>query len=174
MLCLAAALLAALLAATGDGPITDRLSLTADLDAPAAAVVRLFAEVDRYPRVFPSIKRADIKRRKPGQSTAYVEIDFPWPIGPRWLLGEVQATADRVTWHRLEGTFRRYDGSLRVVGLAGGRSRVTYEAVVDPGIPAPVFIAEWMQGRVLVEILADARRYLRDHAEELARSTSAR
>lgn len=157
-------LAAALLAAGGSaGP--ERLAVSGDLDAPPAAVVRLFSEVERYPQIFAAIKKAEIRSRTGNRSIAFVEIAFPWPVGPRWLLAETSAEQDRVVWRRLDGTVRRYEGSLQVTELPGGRSHATFDALVDAGwSDAPGWLSNLLQGHVMNQILADARRYVRQYA----------
>lgn len=157
--------LAAALLAAGGSPGPDRLAVSGDLDAPPGAVVRMFSEIDRYPQIFPAITKAEIRSRAGNRSVAFVEIAFPWPVGTRWLLAETSAEQDRVTWRRLDGTVRRYEGSLQVAELPGGRSRATFDALVDAGWGGtPGWLSNLLQGHLMNQILADARRYVRQNA----------
>ena len=145
-----------------------------DLDATAAAIVRLFANVTRYPDIFATIKRVDIRSRTPARSVAYVEAAFQWPLGDRWVQLETVVTGDRVRWRRMDGSIRRFEGSLVATDLPAGRSRVIYDAIVDPGWAAPGWLTAWLESRVEDALVADTRRYLRDHADEVAERPSAR
>lgn len=157
--------LAAAMLAAGGGPGPERLAVSGDFDAPPGRVVRLFSEIERYPHIFAAITRAEIRSRTGNRSVAFVEVAFPWPIGPRWLLAETNAEQDRVTWRRLDGTVRRYEASLHVAELPGGRTRATYDAVVDAGWSAtPGWLSSLLQGHVMNQILADAKRYVRQYA----------
>lgn len=154
---------AAALLAVGGGSVSERLAVSGDLDAPPSAIVRLFSEVERFPKIFPAIKRAEIRSRTGSRSVAFVEVAFPWPIGPKWLLAETNAAQDRVTWRRLEGSVKHYEGSLQVSELPGGRSRARFDAQVDPGTGTPVWLTNLVHGQVMNAILADAKRYVREN-----------
>ncbi len=167
-------LAAAALLAASDGQAPGRLGLTAELDVPAATVLRIFSDVGRYPSIFPAIKRADVRSRSPGRSVSFIEVEFPWPIGPRWLLAETTVAGDRIRWRRLEGTLKRFEGSLQASDIAAGRSKAIYDAIVDPGWVAPGWLSGWLEARVIEGVLAETRRYLRDHADDVAQRTSAR
>lgn len=156
---------AAVLLAVADGNGSERLAVSGDLDAPPGAIVRLFSDIERYPKIFPAIKRADVRSRTANRSVAFVEVAFPWPIGPKWLLAETNAAQDSVTWKRLDGSVRHYEGSLKVAELPGGRSRATFAAVVDPGwTGTPGWLTTLIQGQVMQAILSDAKRYVRENA----------
>ncbi len=159
-------LAAAAFLAVSDLTAPERLAVSGELDAPPGAVVRLFADVEKYPQIFSAIKRAEVRSRTGNRSVAFVEVAFPWPIGPKWLLAETNTAQDRVTWRRLEGSVRQYEGSLQLTELPGGRSRASFDAVLDTGWSGtPGWLTSWMQGRVLAGILSDTKRYVRNHAK---------
>jgi hypothetical protein len=124
--------------------------------------------------MFPAIKRVEVRHRTVGRLLSYAEIEFPWPIGPRWVLAETLTTGDRVRWRRLEGSVRRFEGVLKVSEVAAGRSRIVWDATVDPGWAASGWLANFLGNQAIEGLVADARRYLRDHPEALAQRTSAR
>jgi len=165
---------AALLAAGGAQADPGRIALTADLDAPAARVVRILSDVSRYPLIYPAIKRAEVRERSPGRSISHIEIEFPWPIGSRWLVAETSTAGERIRWRRLDGTIRRFEASLVARDVSAGRSRATYDALVDPGWAGPGWLSGWLEARILEGLVSETRRYLRDQADEVAASTSAR
>jgi ribosome-associated toxin RatA of RatAB toxin-antitoxin module len=70
-----------------------------------------------------------------------------------------------VRWHRVAGAFAKAQGSWTLLGRDGKRSRLRYENAVDPGMPAPGFVVQY----VLESALPKLMKEFRAEAELLAR-----
>jgi ribosome-associated toxin RatA of RatAB toxin-antitoxin module len=70
-----------------------------------------------------------------------------------------------VRWHRVAGAFARAEGAWTLLAQNGKLARFRYENAVDPGMPAPGFIVQY----VLESALPKLMKEFRAEAELLAR-----
>jgi ribosome-associated toxin RatA of RatAB toxin-antitoxin module len=83
----------------------------------------------------------------------------------RYQLEVVREDERTVRWHRVAGAFARAEGAWTYLARNGPLARFRYENAVDPGMPAPGFIVQY----VLESALPKLMKEFRAEAEFLAR-----
>lgn len=145
----------------GNSPVHRFLAVGA-IDAPIAAVWTAYTDFVDYPKIF-GITASAVRRRQGDTVWAWFYIAFSWPLAPRWTLNETHLYPDRhlMTYRRVDGSFRRYDGELALYPDGADRTRVWYEAAVDPGLPfVPSWVVDWVQAHLLPTSITDVRTWL--------------
>lgn len=138
-----------------------RLMIVGQVEAPASAVFHAYTDYQHYPQIF-RLKSARILRREGDTLNVNVYMDFPWPIGERWVTNETQLQPERYSfvYRRIDGSVLEYTGSLQIVPKGPTKCQVYYIAKVDPGIP---FIPRWLMDRLQETAFPDSIRDVRDY-----------
>ncbi|MCU0820930.1 MAG: hypothetical protein MUC95_00460 [Spirochaetes bacterium] len=144
-----------------------QLRAACEVDAPVEVIYEVMDGGDRYPEWFGGcIIQTQIKRISEFEKTCYHVVDVPWPLGDRdavarvttkadWKKGEVEYRVesirppedskwgmDQVTKDNGRVRMPVMDGIFSFSRTAPDRSKFTYVAIADPGIPLPGWILE--------------------------------
>jgi hypothetical protein len=105
-----------------------------------------------YAALHPWIVESDLESvYSDGTQVVYFVIDLPWPVGRHWSRLEVERFGDRtVAWQQIDGSFKKNHGTV-VIRPEGGRTHLSYWAVIDVGVPA--FAARPFQEQFVREFL---------------------
>jgi len=124
-----------------DEPIK-RTLVTGLVDAPPEVVYPIYTDFESYPELFKSARSSDVLKRDGNVLTCKVVMDFPWPLGSRWVSNYTYLDPENTsfTFKKFEGSVRLYEGALKVLPEGNSRSRVVYTAKVDPALPVPAWL----------------------------------
>ncbi|MNK83006.1 Polyketide cyclase / dehydrase and lipid transport [compost metagenome] len=138
------------------------------VDAPPEQTFRIYSDFANYGRIF-GLPESQVTHQEGNTVLGRFAVDFPWPFGRRWTLNEaVVEPARRIfTFKRRDGTFKIYEGSLRVLAESPTRSRVIYAARIDPNLPVPPWIVQWAQERVFPDVIRSVRSFVAKQDESL-------
>lgn len=102
------------------------------------AVMHVILDVARYRYWVPKIKESRVTKRRGWSIYSVVETDLPWPVKDAWAYLKLtrQDRPGRVfeaRWEMLNGTMKRYSGSVRVEPYKGNpkKSFVTYRLTAE-------------------------------------------
>lgn len=145
-----------------------RTMVTGLIDAPPEVVYPIYTDFESYPELFKSARSSEILKREGNVLTCKVVMDFPWPLGSRWVSNYTYLDPENTsfTFKKFDGTVRLYEGALKVLPESNGRSRVVYTAKVDPALPVPA----WLVNLISANYFPMAIQRVRDKIEK----TSAR
>ena len=131
------------------------------VDAPVDETFKVYSDFANYGRIF-GLPESQVTQQEGNRVLGKFSVDFPWPFGRRWTLNEAVLEPDRhrFTFKRRDGSFKIYEGSLKVLPEEGERSRVIYAARIDPNLPLPPWILQWAQERVFPEVIRNVRKRL--------------
>lgn len=106
-----------------------------DVDGDPDRVLDLLWDVDRFKSIFPDIKELTVIER--GADVVVVKFDVDAVV--KDVTYTLRRRLDRgrrtVSWVSVAGDVERIDGFWRVEPREGGGSKVTYQSVVDVGVP---------------------------------------
>lgn len=124
------------------GEAIKRTLVTGLIDAPPEVVYPIYADFESYPELFKSARSSDILKREGNVLTCKVVMDFPWPLGSRWVTNYTYMDPENTsfTFKKFDGTVRIYEGALKILPEGNGRSRVVYTAKIDPALPVPAWL----------------------------------
>lgn len=116
------------------------------IDAPPEVVYPIYTDFESYPELFKAARSSEIVKREGNVWTCRVVMDFPWPLGSRWVTNftYMDPAKTAFTFKKFEGTVKIYEGSLEVIPEPNGRSRVIYAAKVDPDLPVPAWLVNFI------------------------------
>jgi hypothetical protein len=131
------------------------------VDAPPEQTYRVYADFANYGRIF-GLPESQVTHQEGNMVLGRFAVDFPWPFGRRWTLNEavLEPSQRSFTFKRRDGTFKIYEGSLKVLPESPTRSRVIYAARIDPNLPVPPWIVQWAQERVFPDVIRNVRKLL--------------
>lgn len=147
---------------------TDRPVVVVGLvDAPPEQTFRIYSDFANYGRIF-GLPESQVTHHEGNTVLGRFAVDFPWPFGRRWTLNEanVEPGRHRFTFKRRDGSFKIYEGSLRVLPESPTRSRVIYAARIDPNLPVPPWIVQWAQERVFPDVIRSVRSFVAKQPEK--------
>lgn len=145
-----------------------RLLVVGQIQASAAAVYHAYTDYEHYAQIF-GLKSSKVLQRDGNTLDVNVTMDFPWPIGERWVTNETDLQPDRYafTYHRIDGSIKEYVGEIKVVPLGEHRCQVYYTAKVDPGIAfLPYWLIDRLSATAFPDSIRDVRLYLKQHPED--------
>ncbi len=119
------------------------------IDAPPEVTYPIYADFESYPELFQSARSSDILKREGNVLTCKVVMDFPWPLGTRWVTNHTFLSPESTsfTFKKVEGSVKVYEGALKILPEGKSRSRVVYSAKVDPDLPLPAWVINMVQAR---------------------------
>jgi len=128
------------------------------VDAPPERTFRVYSDFANYGRIF-GLPESQVTHQEGNTVLGRFAVDFPWPFGRRWTLNEAKVEPGRLrfTFKRRDGSFKIYEGSLRVLPETPTRSRVIYAARIDPNLPLPPWMLLWAQERVFPDVIRSVR-----------------
>lgn len=131
------------------------------VDAPVEETYRVYSDFANYGRIF-GLPESRVMQQEGNTILGRFAVDFPWPFGRRWTLNEaiLEPGQRSFTFKRRDGSFKIYEGSLKVLPETPTRSRVIYAARIDPNLPVPPWIVQWAQERVFPEVIRNVRKLL--------------
>lgn len=134
--------------------------------APVDQVWNLIVDYGQYERLYTGIPRSDVRSRLGSKATVYLEIDLPWPLPDRWCILEFQADEPRklLTWKRISGTFRKYEGRAKLSVWTVNRTFLQVEAGFDPGYD---FLPGWLLDYFIENSVPGVVSGPRDHLQRL-------
>lgn len=149
----------------GDAPIK-RALVVGLVDASPAEVFKVYSDFSNYKTLF-GITKSEVIRNDGNVQFGRFVIDFPWPLGQRWTLNEtfVDPRNRIIRFKRQEGTFKTYDGLLRVLPEAPKGSRIVYQARIDPDLPVPPWLVNWAQEQIFPQVIQCVRDHLKRKRE---------
>lgn len=106
------------------------------LGAGKSAAHNVFAAITDYPSLHPWIKDVKLVREDGSNKKDFrIDFKFPWPLGPKWSVVEVDLAADgTMTWHQIDGSLKKNSGTISL-HAEGQTVRLEYAAVIDVGLP---------------------------------------
>lgn len=130
---------------TGE-PIKKTL-VTGLIAAPPEVVYPIYSDFGSYTELFKSTRSSEVIKRDGDLLTCKVVIDFPWPLGTRWVTNHTTMDPETTsfTFRKFEGTVRVYEGALKILPEGKSKSRVIYTAKVDPDLPLPAWLINVVQ-----------------------------
>jgi ribosome-associated toxin RatA of RatAB toxin-antitoxin module len=142
-----------------------RTLVTGLIDAPPAAVYPIYTDFESYPELFKSARSSEILKRDGNVLTCKVVMDFPWPLGSRWVSNYtyLDPANTSFTFKKFEGSVKIYEGALVIMPEGKARSRVIYTAKVDPDLPVPA----WLVSRIQVHYFPMAILRVREKVAKL-------
>jgi ribosome-associated toxin RatA of RatAB toxin-antitoxin module len=139
-----------------------------EVEASPEVFFDLVWDFEHYPSFISGVAAAKVLSRDAGR--CHVEITAKLMGIPfRYELAIEREDNKVVRWHRVAGAFARAEGAWTLLARDGGRTRFRYENAVDPGMPAPGFIVQY----VLESALPKLMKEFRAEAEHLAREREA-
>lgn len=136
-----------------------RTLVTGLIDAPPEVVYPIYTDFERYPQLFKSARSSQILKRDGNLLICKVVMDFPWPLGSRWVTNHTYLDPSHTsfTFKKFEGTVRTYEGALKVLPEGKHRSRVIYTAKVDPALPVPAWLVNVISANYFPMAIARVR-----------------
>lgn len=135
-----------------------------EVEASPEVFFDLVWDFEHYPDFVSGVSAAKVLSRS-GEK-CHVEITAKLVGIPfRYLLAIEREDNKAVRWHRVAGAFARAEGSWTLLAQEGRRARFRYENAVDPGMPAPGFIVQYVLESALPKLMTEFRA----EAELLAR-----
>jgi ribosome-associated toxin RatA of RatAB toxin-antitoxin module len=135
-----------------------------DVQAPPEVFLDLVWDFERYPSFVTGISATRMLRKD--ARTSQVEVTAKLMGIPfRYVLDCVREE-NRVRWARTSGAFSLAEGSWTLVKEQDGRFRYRYENTVDPGVPVPGFIIQYVLDTSLPKLVQEFRA----EAESMARA----
>jgi coenzyme Q-binding protein COQ10 len=134
-----------------------------EVEVPPEVFFDLVWDFENYPSFVSGIAAAKVLSRDAKKS----QVEFTaklMGIPFRYQLA-VEREDGTVRWHRVSGAFKQAQGAWTLLGFDGHKARFRYENAVDPGMPAPGFIVQY----VLESALPKLMKEFRAEAELLAR-----
>ncbi len=143
-----------------------RTLVTGLIDAPPEVVYPIYTDFESYPELFKSARSSQILKRDGDVLTCKVVMDFPWPLGSRWVTNHTYLDPENTsfTFKKFEGSVRLYEGAMRILPEGANRSRVIYTAKVDPALPVPA----WLVNMISANYFPMAIERVRDKVEKSA------
>lgn len=131
--------------------------------APPEDVFPIYTDFESYPELFKSARSSEVLKREGNVMTCKVIIDFPWPLGMRWVTNHtvLDPTTTSFTFKKFEGSVKIYEGALKVLPEARSRSRVVYMAKVDPDLPVPAWLVNRVQAHYFPMVIQRVRDKLK-------------
>lgn len=139
-----------------------RFCIVGNIDAPADVVYQVYSDFDHQKDVFSAYSQATVLARHDNIVDSRLAIDFPWPLGQRWMVNEATTHADErvITSKRLQGNFSAWEDYLKILPVSARQSRVVYEGLVDPNLPLPAWLLNFIQGQTAPTTITDVRDYI--------------
>ncbi len=145
------------------GPAGDTVEIKAGIEiaAPRATVWAIMNDCARSLHYVPGLTGCRVLKRDPAGRWDIREHKVSW----MWFLPDVTSVfrsdydpPKRLRFHRISGTLKRSDGEWRLEAIDNGRAtRVSYDAVIAAGIPAPEFLVEAALKRDIAKVLQGLR-----------------
>jgi uncharacterized protein YndB with AHSA1/START domain len=139
-----------------------------DIPAPAAAVWSIMTDCAHTMHFVPGLERCRVLERDPAGRWDIREHDIAW----MWFLPRIHSVfrsdyepPKRLRFRRVAGTLKRNEGEWRLIPLAGGGTRVNYDATMAANIPAPEFMVENALKRDIATVLRRLKRECRSAAQ---------
>ncbi len=139
-----------------------RFQVVGNVEAPIDRVWQVYTDFARYSEIF-QITGSQVRRQQGNTVYGWFYLALFWPIGPRWTLNETVLEPERhaFTYHRVEGTFKQYEGDLELAALSPQRTRVRYSAKIDPDAPMiPTWVLDYVQGTMLPTTITRVREWI--------------
>lgn len=139
-----------------------RIMVVGMINASPERVFDVYSDFDNYEASF-GLPEARILERSGNALTGRFGVELPWPVGRRWARCAIKVDPDQYAfdYHRLEGTFAEYDGELKIIPEGPQKSRVLYAARMDPGVPIPSWMVDWVKQRQFRDIVVNVRNWLK-------------
>ncbi len=144
-------------------PGGDATQIHAAIDIPAAApaIWSIMTDCAHAMRFVPGLESCRVLERGPAGRWDVREHRISW----MWFLPEVRSVfrsdydpPRRLQFHRIAGNLARNEGEWRLTPLAGGGTRVSYDATLAASIPAPDFMVESALKRDIATVLRRLKR----------------
>lgn len=131
--------------------------------APPEEVYPIYTDFASYPELFKSARSSEVIKREGNVLTCKVVIDFPWPLGMRWVTNHtaLDPGSTSFTFKKFEGSVKVYEGELKILPEAKSRSRVVYMAKVDPDLPVPAWLVNRVQAHYFPMVIQRVREKLK-------------
>lgn len=110
---------------------------------------------ERYPEFVTGVAATKVLSRD--AKDAHVEFTARLMGVPFRYELAIEREASRIHWKRVAGAFAEAQGSWELVERSGDRCRFRYENAVDPGMPAPGFIVQYVLSTSLPKLLDEFR-----------------
>ena len=133
------------------------------IGAPIDKVWTIMTDFGSYSRYYTGIPRSQMRRRLGRSVQAHFIIEFPWPMPNRWLIQEFDLYPEQhtVTWKRLDGTVKRFDGAFKFTAWGRDRTLMQYVAVIDPGFSLmPSWLLSYFTAQSLPGVVSGPRDYM--------------
>jgi hypothetical protein len=137
----------------GGSPGEQIIHVETDFGVIGSAACDVLCVFPDYAALHPWIKESRVESVEPdGTQIVYFVLDLPWPVGRQWSRLSVERFGDRtMAWNQVEGSFRQNHGTV-LLRPDGGRTHLSYWAVIDVGVPAALarpfqeqFVREFLQ-----------------------------
>ena len=122
--------------------------------APLAVAREVLWDHRRFPEFLPNTQ---VCRTLSGDDRSVIveQIGGQGPFQFR-LVTRRQLAPDRITWRRVEGDLRENEGEWRFERVPGG-TVITYRCHVEPDVPAPSAVVQYMQRQAVPGLAAAVR-----------------
>lgn len=138
-----------------------RVQATIDIAAPIGRVWSIMTDCSRAADFVPGLESCRVLERDPAGRWDIREHRIAWV----WFLPRIRSVfrtdydaPKRLRFRRVAGDLKRSQGEWRLMPLATGTTRLSYDAIVSASVPAPDFIVESVLRRDIATVL----RRLRD------------
>ncbi|MGD2062985.1 MAG: hypothetical protein PVF51_05310 [Nitrospirota bacterium] len=144
----------------GGTPGEQILHVETDFGVVGSAACKVLCVYPDYAALHPWIKESRVEAvEADGTQIVYFVLDLPWPVGRQWSRLSVERFGDRtMAWSQVEGSFRKNHGTV-LLNPEGGRTHLSYWAVIDVGVP-PVLARPFQEQfvREFLQAVYDAAR----------------
>lgn len=132
------------------------------IGAPPEMVFPIYTDFASYTELFESTRTSEVLRHEGNLVFCKFIIDFPWPLGSRWISNQTTMIPDSqaFTFKKHEGTVKVYEGALKVLPEPHNRSRVVYTAKIDPDLPLPAWLVNMVQAHYFPNVIHRVRERL--------------
>jgi uncharacterized membrane protein len=145
--------------------MADQATQTIEIGAPAERVYEVLLDLDAYPTWAKDLKGVSVDSRD--EQGRGQEVTFRAAAMGRSTSYTLRYSYDddplRMSWELVRGDIsRRIDGSYTLVPVQGdaGRTRVTYDLVVDLVVPLPGFVKRRAEAKIINAALRDLRAHV--------------
>ncbi len=116
--------------------MADKATSTITIEAPKSEIMAVIADFDRYPEWAGFIKSISVvETGADGRGKVVHWVLDAGVVKAEYDLGYTWHGDDLVEWKVIKGTLKQNDGSYALNELGDGTTEVTYNLVVDLGIP---------------------------------------
>ncbi len=142
------------------------------VDAPVDSVWKCVADLDNYKEFMPFFRKSEVLEVKGRSVMFYSMVTMPLPLFPElWAVQKINFKPDEyfADFSMVEGSLAKTFGSwkLEPFALDPKKTKITYEALIDPGSKFLSTMADFAASTLMPMIIESIRERVAEHHYEL-------